>query len=99
MLGKTLYDVTMSFIDEHFFSIHETTKPVDIEKSVIFRPDGLIQTQTWTIIGKRPRNIGSWSFVKIYTGVGTRLLERKIGKMAEDLIILCDWIKLRREVD
>lgn len=37
-----------------FFSIHETTKPVDIEKSVIFRPDGLIQTQTWTIRGKRP---------------------------------------------
>lgn len=48
--------------------------------------------------GKRPLYIGSGTFVKINRGAITGLPEGRIGKMAEDLISTCDWIKIKGAV-
>ncbi|KAK1333799.1 hypothetical protein QTO34_006186 [Cnephaeus nilssonii] len=42
--------------------------------------------------------IGSQTFVKINREAITGPPEGKIGKMAEDLVVTCDWIKLHRSV-
>lgn len=43
-------------------------------------------------------HIGSRTYIKVNRGAITGLSEGKIGKMAEDLILTCDWIKLRGSV-
>lgn len=47
------------------------------------------------IRGKRPLYTGSRTFVKINRGAITGLPEGQMGKMAEDLISTCDWIKIK----
>lgn len=48
--------------------------------------------------GSRPLYTGSRTYIKVNRGAITGLSEGKIGKMAEDLILTCDWIKLRGSV-
>lgn len=95
--GVKLEGVSMPFIAEQFH-LQETATSEEVARSIIFRPDTKLFPRQWTKRGSRPLYIGSRTHIKVNRGAITGLPEGKIGKMAEDLILTCNWIKLRGSV-
>lgn len=95
--GCELHGVIMPFIAQQF-ALRETVSELEVAQSIIFRLDNNLFPREWMVRGKRPLYIGSGTFVKINRGAITGLPEGRIGKMAEDLISTCDWIKIKGAV-
>ncbi|DBA13175.1 TPA_asm: L polymerase [finepatterned puffer bornavirus] len=92
--GYELKGVSAPFIAEQF-SVRTEASEEDVRNSILFVLKEDLSIRDITNRGRHPLYIGSRTFMKVNRGAITGLPEGRIGKMAESLVAVYDWIKLR----
>nr|DBA13195.1 TPA_asm: L polymerase [Wuhan sharpbelly bornavirus] len=85
---------TMPFIAEQF-TLQRTATPDEVRSSIIFTVPTGVTPANLILRGSNPLYIGSRTFVKVTRGSITGLPIGKLGKMAEELVAVYDWLKLK----
>ncbi|DBA13189.1 TPA_asm: L polymerase [electric eel bornavirus] len=92
--GFEVAGATMPFIPEQFALRCEATAD-DVRRSIIFTVGKDVSNTDLTMRGTEQLFLGSRTFVKVSRGTVTGMPEGKLGKMAEELVAVYDWLKLK----